>query len=310
MKRFLREYFTFSRSEIRVLLILVCLIMVALIIHQLCIPLKREWKAKYGENLREEHVEALASFLDGLEENQKTIRPQTKPSPGDLPAAELKPVMFDPNTAGRALLDSMGLDEFVINNLLKYRAAGGRFTESGDFSRIYGLDSALFVLLKPYIRIKANRPAAEDEDKTSHKPAAKDAGKEVYIIEINSAGEDEFRKVRGIGEVLAERIIRYRDLLGGFVSPGQLKEVYGISDSLVGKNMKHFRADTALIRKLSLKSATFSDLLRHPYLSKEAVKAIMQYRKFAGEKASVPELSGQRVIPDSILRRIGPYLEP
>ena len=50
-------------------------------------------------------------------------------------------------------------------------------------------------------------------------------------VNLNTAGEEELRALPGIGEVLAKRIVRYREETGGFRSVDELREVYGISDS-------------------------------------------------------------------------------
>ena len=47
-------------------------------------------------------------------------------------------------------------------------------------------------------------------------------------VNINTAGVEELCTLDGIGEVLAKRIIAYRDKIGGFTSLGQLTGVSGI----------------------------------------------------------------------------------
>jgi len=49
-------------------------------------------------------------------------------------------------------------------------------------------------------------------------------------ININKAGKDEFIELKGIGEVLAARIIKYRDSYGPFKKIEDIKRVYGISE--------------------------------------------------------------------------------
>ena len=50
-------------------------------------------------------------------------------------------------------------------------------------------------------------------------------------ININTATADEFLSLPGIGEVLAARIIEYREQNGGFDSIAEIKEVSGIGDA-------------------------------------------------------------------------------
>lgn len=50
----------------------------------------------------------------------------------------------------------------------------------------------------------------------------------VEKISINSASAQELEKLRGIGPVLAERIVEYRRVHGPFTGPEDLKQVEGI----------------------------------------------------------------------------------
>ncbi|MEO3856094.1 ComEA family DNA-binding protein [Acrocarpospora sp. B8E8] len=50
------------------------------------------------------------------------------------------------------------------------------------------------------------------------------------ILSLNSATADQLEQLPGVGEVLAQRIIEYRDTHGGFQSIEQLREVSGIGE--------------------------------------------------------------------------------
>lgn len=53
---------------------------------------------------------------------------------------------------------------------------------------------------------------------------------EVQLININTATKDELMTLPGVGEVLAERIIAYRQEYGRFVTTQQLTDISGIGE--------------------------------------------------------------------------------
>ena len=52
-----------------------------------------------------------------------------------------------------------------------------------------------------------------------------------FRVDINYASTEELTKLSGIGEVLAQRIVDYRDAHGAFTDAEQLKNVEGIGDA-------------------------------------------------------------------------------
>jgi DNA uptake protein ComE-like DNA-binding protein len=101
----------------------------------------------------------------------------------------------------------------------------------------------------------------------------------VNIIEINSADTGGLMQIRGIGEVLSRRIIRYRDILGGYSDLQQLLEVYGIDEERHSQILPYLKADTVSILKIDVNSDEFSVILRHPYLDFQQVSQLFRLRE-------------------------------
>jgi competence ComEA-like helix-hairpin-helix protein len=131
----------------------------------------------------------------------------------------------------------------------------------------------------------------------------------VQTVDINRADSADLLPLPGIGPVFAGRIIRYRNLLGGFVSVDQLGEVYGIPRETVEKIGSQLYFDSTAIRRIHIDSATFRELLRHPYLEYEDVKALVEFRDFKGDIGSVNELEINHILADSTLNKIDGYFE-
>lgn len=128
-------------------------------------------------------------------------------------------------------------------------------------------------------------------------------------IDINRADSAQLLPLPGIGPVFSGRIIKYRDLLGGFVSTEQLGEVYGLDPETIEEIKGSILVDTAGIRRLSLNGSAFSNLLRHPYLEYADVKALMRYRDLNGKIGSAGEIRDNHLLNDSTLDRVIPYLD-
>ena len=141
----------------------------------------------------------------------------------------------------------------------------------------------------------------------SFKPAAH--AYEAQPLDINRADSADLLPLPGIGPVFAGRIIKYRDLLGGFVSVDQLNEVYGIPDETIQEIGDLLYIDSSAIRKIHLDSASFRELLRHPYLDYDDVKALMQYRDFKGTINSVNDLKDNYILTDSTLILMNGYFD-
>lgn len=133
--------------------------------------------------------------------------------------------------------------------------------------------------------------------------------KPVLSIDINRADSAQLLPLPGIGPVFAGRIIKYRSLLGGFVSVEQLGEVYGIPVEAIQKIRNQVYIDSSAIRKIHIDSASFRALLRHPYLEYEDVKALIEYRDFKGDINSIHELKINHILQDSTLNKIDVYFD-
>lgn len=80
--------------------------------------------------------------------------------------------------------------------------------------------------------------------------------------------------VPGIGSVFAKRIIKYRDLLGGFYSVEQLGEVYGIDEDRYEAMKSWFSVDPSVISHLFVNQLSAKKLASHPYVSYKQARII------------------------------------
>lgn len=127
-------------------------------------------------------------------------------------------------------------------------------------------------------------------------------------ILLNSTDTADWKKIPGIGSSFASRIVRYRNLLGGFISVDQLREVYGIDHEMFSRISPYIQADENF-RRLQINKLEFKELLSHPYLNYKQVQALVNLRKKKGNISSVDELAMLDEFTSDDIFRVEPYLE-
>jgi competence protein ComEA len=128
-------------------------------------------------------------------------------------------------------------------------------------------------------------------------------------VGLNEADSVALLKLPGIGPVFAGRIVKYRRLLGGYYRLEQLSEIYGMRQETLDLVTPFLVLDSTALEKLMLNKCEFRDLLRHPYLEYEDVKALVHYIDLEGEIRSHVEIRNNGLLADSTLERITPYLD-
>ena len=126
-------------------------------------------------------------------------------------------------------------------------------------------------------KIKKNKEYSPYPDEGNKKQYTnRTAVKNIEIFDINTASKEQLTKIYGIGETFANRIIKYRNLLGGFYAEHQLKEIYGLPDSTIIEIKKHIKFGT--VQKIDL-TASYKEIIKHPYIDKTDMKMFMYHQK-------------------------------
>ncbi len=245
---------------------------------------------------------------------------------------------FDPNTADSLTLAQLGLRPWQIHNLIRYREKGGRFRLADDFRRLYGLTDSAFKALLPYIAIDTMPFFIERQERILRDSLRRDSIHHIYearhdsierarqarrdsllktgqihekkdtVIELNTADTNDLQYIRGIGGYTARQIIRYRDQLGGYYHPDQLREIKQLDYVLWDSVTPHLTADTALIHRINVQTASVEQLNRHPYIRFTQAKAIYETRRRRIRLSGMDDLC-PAVLTQEEAGRLRPYLD-
>ena len=304
----LKDYFTFSRKERLAVLVLV-LVTGTLFLLPSFLPRagREQFTAADSSWIRE-----MTSLVKRPDDSVRL--PRKKPayfSPENSPPPAVY-FPFDPNTASGADWTRLGLREKTIRTILRFREKGGVFRRPEDLGRIYGLQPDEFRRLQPWIQIKATgKPARLTRDTVFFTPPSSPPAyrkKDYRILDINEADSSHFVLLPGIGPRLAARIVAFREKLGGFYSPEQIAETWGLPDSVFRRIRPYLKTGSTGHRKWNINTVTESELKGHPYFRWQVIRPLLAYRAEHGPFRGVEDIRKVQALSDSVCRKITPYL--
>lgn len=303
MKRILKDYFTFSKKE-RTAIIVLLLLIAGFISAPYLYPVKRKPPV-----INPALVDLLAKNKpvpedSGEENGTRFHRPAYENN--SLPKENFS---FDPNTISAGDWKRLGIADRTIRTIVNYRSKGGKFRSAEDLRKIWGFKKEDADRLVPFVQMEATEQTAKQKNDPPNPqpkpPVARHAPKE---IDINTATVEEWKALPGIGEVLANRIIKFRERIGGFGSMEQLHKTYGISDSVFLAIGPYLKLDPANLPKLNVNTASAYDMRRRLSIPLAIAKAIVTYREQNGPYESVNDLTKVILVSDTLFQRVLPLI--
>ena len=279
----LLEWFGYSRRERRSTFILIIILIIVIALRYI-LPQK------------EIEIEDLSGLMDSSDTGENNLLKITNDN-----AVLYK---FDPNSASYDTLTALGLSEKQARTIISYRNKGGRFSQPSDIKKIYGIDEPTSARLIPYINIEKNKRRSGYEQSGINADQEKSEK-----IDLNRADSATLVRLPGIGPVLSSRIIKYRKLLGGFVSAGQLREVYGLQEETYNLIVKRVFVDSSMLNRININDADFKRLSKHPYITHYDIQAILKYKELKGRINNISELVENKVLSADKAKKISPYLK-
>jgi len=216
---------------------------------------------------------------------------------------------FDPNIISADGWKKLGLRDKTIATIMNYRSKGGRFKTPEDIKKIWGLPAHDAERLMPYINIASNDKAAVIKNYSNSFPERKQFSntKNYAPVNINSGDTSAWIALPGIGSKLSQRIVSFREKLGGFYSVEQVGETFGLHDSVFQK-IKPWLQVSGDIKKININTATIEELKAHPYIRYQLGNAIIQYRAQHGNYKHITDLKKIMSIDEAMYNRLSPYI--
>lgn len=308
-----KDFFYFTKKErqgILILITLICGIFIGKFVFS-------DNKSDLSDNIPEKEIIAERDVFP--DSNEHTIKLSHLYS-------------FDPNTIDSTELLAFGLSSKIVRNIIEYRNKGGKFKRPTDIRKIYNLRDEDADRLEPYIKIqdkpfkkkdKREKSFSSDnseytdrnkaylkrkEEFSSDHSNRQEKFKEGIQIDINQADTSEFRKIPGIGKSFASRIVKYRNLLGGFYSVEQIREVYGITEEIFLQISSWMKIDDlSKIKAIDINKASLEKLKAHPYINFYQAKVIIELRKKRGRLDNISELSLLEEFSDQDIEKLKNY---
>ena len=211
---------------------------------------------------------------------------------------------FNPNYITDYKGYALGLSTTELDRLFALRKQGKFVNSPEEFQTVTRISDSLLNEISPYFKfpdwVKNNQTPAKKESSVKKAPTIKD---------LNSATAEDLKSVYGIGETLSQRIVKFRDRLGGFLVNEQLYDVYGLKPEVVEKALLQFQVkEVPSVNKINVNKVGVEELSRLIYINKSLAFNIIEYRDKNGLFASLQELSQVDQFPTEKLDRIALYL--
>ncbi len=99
-----------------------------------------------------------------------------------------------------------------------------------------------------------------------------------YKRDLNKALVTDLKKIRGIGPVLSERILKYGYSINGFSDMNQLCQVYGLDSIVVDRIKEAFEIKSDTIIPMNIRLASREELSTLHYLSQSEIDWLISLR--------------------------------
>jgi len=295
--------FGYTRTEAKGFIVLLILLVTYLSIHVYVWLSPSKPSMAFTQNQLNQNP-ALVSLIETAENPPNRFKSFEKKEEEAHSRVSIRLRPFDPNIASVEELEELGVPNWLAKRIDRFKSKGGKFFKKEDLLKIYDFPEPLYQKLIPFITISALQ-----NDKFSKRSFIHQEEKQKTLtkFDLNSVDTSRLIQLKGVGSKLAARIVKYRDILGNFVSTTQIREVYGLDSLVVEEILKYGYINNPQVRKININESSFEQM-RHPYLKPYIAKAIVNFRNQHGKFQSIQDLKAIKLLTPEIIQKLEPYL--
>ena len=216
---------------------------------------------------------------------------------------------FNPNYITDYKGAALGMTNEEIDRLLAFRKQNKWINSVQQFQEVTKVSDSLLNHISPYFKFP------EWVSNSAHKPNYNQASNNNAKTfeqkqDLNKATAQDLQKINGVGEVLSDRIIKFRNKFpGGFINNIQLQDVYGLTPEVIERIGKDFIVKTPRpIKKIALNKATIDELVTIQHIDYNLARHIIEQRQLREGFKSLDELKKVKDFPVNKIDIIELYL--
>lgn len=131
---------------------------------------------------------------------------------------------------------------------------------------------------------------------------------DIVKVDLNSCDTNDLLTVPQFGSKRAAKLVEYREKLGGFYCYSQLQEVYVMQNIDTTRLKDYLFINKQKIKKLNINTATYKELVSHPYIDAYLTKLILQHREKNGPIRDLNELQQITHAYPELIEKLRPYI--
>lgn len=287
-----KEYFSFNKDQRIGLTVLVVLIIALQLLYFFV-----DFSLQQSNSKEEEQWLSMQTEIDSMKaivnDNTYKIYP------------------FNPNFITDFKGYKLGMKVEEIDRLLAFRKTNKYVNSAQEFQNVTKVSDSLLAVIAPYFKFPdwvKNKKQYTSYEKSNFKDFTKK--EKITVLDINQATKEDLIKIYGIGEGISERILKQKEVLGGFVSMSQMEDVWGLSPEVIAELNKYFKIGVLpLVKKIDINNISTKEMAKFPYFRYALAREIVTFRSMNGGIKSAEDLTKIKGFPVEKVKIIALYLD-